>query len=251
MYIVCAPKQQVNEIITLLDKIAIKSYVLPLIDFVFDLEKLKYFEDNVNSFDYVMISSPSVIQATKEIIPQAINTKFITVGAKSAEEIRKYTENEIIYPEHSSGRKALLNEKLKILDFTEKKVLIIKGESNSKRDYSNITKLYPNRLELELYQRISLKINEAELKKLLDSGCVQGIIITTSSLVADLFALGTKICCSGLLQKELFIVLHPQIMKKLHEFGASKVLVTKSANKEEITALIMEYSAKNRIKLEI
>lgn len=238
MYIVCAPKMQVNGIIALLDKVAIKSYALPLIDFEFAPEKLKYLEENINSFDYVMLSSPSVINISKDIIAKAVKTKFITVGARSANEISKYTMSEVIYPENSSGRDAVLEGRLKFLDFTNKKVLIVKGDSNVGSDYSNITKAYPTWSKIELYHRISLNINEDELSVLLGSATIKGIIITTSNLVANLFDLCTKIGCREFLQKELFIVIHPQIAEKLRDLGITNIRVTKSANKEDLVNLI-------------
>lgn len=238
MYIVCAPQQQVDEIINLLDEINRESYALPLVDFHFDPDKLKYFAENINNFDYIMLSSPSVIKVSGEIISTAIMTKFITVGIKSADELRKYTANEIIYPKKSSGREALLNECLQSRNFANKKVLIIKGEDGENDGYLSFSQVYLSWLKLELYSKIPLGVNVEELKNLLFNSSVQGIILTTSSLVADLFAVAAKINCEKLLQKKLFIVLHQKIANKLHEYDVSRILLTKSAAKEDIIDVV-------------
>lgn len=238
MYIVCSPQQQIKSIIDLLDKQNISSYPLPLVDFHFDPGKFKYLNDNINNFDYVMLSSPSVIYAIQDIIKKSLNTKFITVGAKSALAIKNYTDNEIIYPNNISGREELLVNELPKINFNYKKVLIIKGENSIKDSYNSYVSTYPDWQIIDIYSRITLHTNEEDLKNLLKSDQVQGIIITTSSLVDDLFALAKRINCEKLIQKKLFMTIHPKIAKKLYTFGVTRVLLTKTVNKEEIVHLI-------------
>jgi uroporphyrinogen-III synthase len=238
MYIVCSPKMHMEEMIQLLNEIRVASYPMPLLDFKFDNEKLKYLEDNINSFDYVMISSPAVIEFIKSVIARAMFTKFITVGQQSANKIKKYTNKEVIYPELSSGQDALFNEKLKYLGLGDKKVLIIKGEIENNLGYNKLLKSYPSWQVLDIYKKIYLSPEPLEVKRILEDNTLRGIIITTSGVVGQLFAVARGVGCDKILQKMLFIAIHPKIEKKLLGYGVGRVLGTKSANKNDIVKLI-------------
>ena len=234
MYIVCAPKSQIAEMEVLLQNV--DTYPLPLIDFEFDLEKLDYIAKNINNFDYVMLSSPSGIDKLGSVLAQAQLTTFLTVGSESAKRLRQYTNNEIIYPQFSSGQSALLKENLANINFVNKNVLVIKG--NNDKLYEKLFIAYPNWKRLSLYKSVSLKIDGIWLKKAFELGKVQGMIVTSSTLVEELFKVVKLINCLDMVKKINFITIHPKIKKTLQAYGVQNILVTQRANKKDIVNII-------------
>ncbi len=96
MYLVCCPNIHMEEMVECLVEINVVGIPLPLLDFNFDTKKLQIVKEQINNFDYVMLSSPSSIEYIAEAITLATTPKFITVGTASAKRIAKYTEQEII-----------------------------------------------------------------------------------------------------------------------------------------------------------
>lgn len=235
MYILMAPQNQTTEMLKLLKDFDVMS--LPLIDLEFSIDKINYVEKNINNFDYVILTSPSAINKLNNAINQAHNTCFMTVGLQSANKIKQLTKNEVIYPENIDGRDALFKDKIPLLDFSNKKVLLIKGSDAG--FYNEIINRYPNWEVLDIYKRVHLiPENKELLKKLLTDRAVKGIIITTSILVDELFKLIDILGCRVLLQNIPFIVIHPKIRSALEQYGIKNILMTNSTNKREIADLI-------------
>lgn len=235
MYILCTPQNQMVEMLKLLDEIEI--IPLALVNLEFSIDKIKYIEQNIDNFDYVILSSPTTIEHLSHAISLAANTSFITVGEQSANKIKQLTTNKVIYPDNGSGRDILFTEKIPAIDFSEKNVLLVKGESSD--GYSEIIEKYPKWQVLDIYKKVNLASENKELlKKLLTNIAVKGIIITTSILVDELFKLIESLQCQLLLLNIRFIVIHPKIGKKLEQYGIQNIYITNSSNKNEILSLV-------------
>ncbi len=133
---------------------------------------------------------------------------------------------------------ALFNEKLRHLNLSDKKVLVIKGNNESDNGSTNLAAKYPNWTVLDVYTRNMLPIDKVEFNNYLSSNELRGIIITTSTLVGWLFKEAERVGCANKLKNCLFIVLHPQIEKKLINCGAGRILVTNSATRDAVVGLI-------------
>ena len=244
MYLVCCPNMQIEPLLNDLSKIDVIGLPLRLMDLEFDMGSIKFLEDNINRFDYVVIMSPAVIDVIKHIIMKATLPKFITVGITSATKIKKITTQEVIYPIEESGNEALFNEQMINLDLPNKKIMIIKGDGGSSEFYTQMNKYNIKWTNLEIYRRVLLDIEPNYFKKTLLVNNIEGIIITTSTLVEWLFIQAKRALCLNLLKECLFITLHQQIEKKLFEFGASRVLVTPIADRNAIIKLIKNNNEK-------
>lgn len=241
MYLVCCPNVHIASMLDELATIHLSGIGLPLMDFNFDPHNLKFLEENIDQFDYVIIPSPAVIDYAKDAITKASIPTFITVGKSSRDRICRLSSQPVIFPEVGSGGLALFNEKLYQLDLFNKKVLVVKGDGGNDDLYLEMTKHNIKWTTLELYKRVLHELDADYLKKLLIIEGLQGIIITTSILAEWLFKQAEKAHCTALLRSCLFIVIHPQIEQKLKDFGAARVLVTPDAGRSAVIELIKEF----------
>lgn len=241
MYLVCCPNVHMQTMINDLAKAHVVGVEIPLMEFKYDDKNLRFLEDNINQFDYVIIPSPAVIEYAKDAIALSYKPTFISVGAASGTKINKLTHKDVIYPKNGAGGAALFNEKLKDLDLPNKMVLVVKGEGGSEELYEKMAEHNIKWTSLDIYKRILLELEPDYLKKMLIIEGLQGIIITTRILVEWLFEQAAKDNCVDLLKNCLFITMHSQIEQRLHEFGALRVLVSPKAERASIVELIKEF----------
>ena len=211
---------------------------IPLMDFIFDATNLSFLEQNINQFDYIIIPSPAVIDYVQDAIKSAFKPTFITVGKASGAKIGKLTHRDVLFPTMGAGGMALFNEKIQQLDLQNKMVLVVKGEGGNEDLYAQMAKHNIKWTTLDIYKRVMHELEPDYLKKMLIIEGLQGIIITTSILVEWLFEQAEKSNCVDLLKSCLFITIHPQIEKKLIEFGALKILVTPRTERSAVIELI-------------
>ena len=238
MYLVCCPKVYLAEIVDSLALAKINALGLHLIDFEYDSKALQFLNANINSFDYVIIPSPLAIDYASEAISIATHPKFVVVGNASKTKITKYTRQSIICPDRSSGGAALFTEKLAYIDWSGKKVLLVKGLGGSRE---LIKKMQQHNIEfttINIYRRLSLRLPDEFFKKILLEKYLQGIIITSSILVEYLFKEAHLAQCSDVLKRIPFITIHTRIKNKLLQYGVKNIYVTANANKNEIAQII-------------
>ncbi|MCX8514824.1 MAG: hypothetical protein RL017_84 [Pseudomonadota bacterium] len=225
MYIVCCPKDNAHEIISGLNQQQITTYFLDLLDIEYFETNFKLLELSIKRFDYIIFSSALVIEHAKDIIRNTPCATFITVGSASAQRIKKYTTNKVIYPAIGSGAKALIDSKLNTIDFSNKNILMIKGEGGN--DYldnyfKNNNAVY---VIIEVYKRIYKQLSTLEFKKIILLSQLQGIIITSSGLVDWLFQQAQINNAIEWLKQQNFITLHDDIKNQLNGFGVNSVVV--------------------------
>lgn len=233
LFILCTPRNQTPAIEDLLHKFS--TYSLPLLNLVFDEDKLKYLEEKINSVDYLIITSPSVIEKIAPIIRIAKHTQFITVGIPSSKKLQESTSNLILYPKLESGKEALVAEILSKIDFRHKKVVLLSSD-NSNNDI--FLQICPHLEVITLYNNVRIYPELKELHNLLNKDEVTGIVITSTILVDELISIIWQINCEHIIEDMLFIVIHEKIAKKLRDYGAKNIKITKSADKQEILQLI-------------
>lgn len=254
MYLICCPDYAVNEINKQLATIQILGIPLVIMGIHKNLDNLEWLNDNINNYPYILLNSPTAIKLSADAIKKVTEAEaFLTVGRSSANYLQKFTNANIIFPESTSGTLALFNEKIKYLDLIGKHILILRGNlKNSKIDNPKIgdSKIGDSKIEskfleaginytvLDIYDYIKLEMEAEYFKKLLLSQAPQGIIITCSLLVDWLVNYAKAKGCFELLQKLVFVTIHPNIEKKLKQTGMQRVFVTKEANRDSVVELI-------------
>lgn len=237
MYLICCPNVYAKQMVDNLAEIGVEGVPLNILDLSFDLDRLNFIKEQIDAFDYVLVSSPAAIDFLAPAIVAATTTTFITVGTASANKIKSYNANiNVIHPEEGSGKEALFVEKLRYLDLSHKKILVIVSDGENSILPPNINE--HNATIVEVYKRKLLELDPVELEQHLHSEKLRGIVITSSGMADWLFEEAAKINCVGALKDSLFIVLHPQIEKHLLTLGSGRILVTESTDRSSVAKLI-------------
>jgi len=238
MYLVCCPNPQIKELVKALAEINIISLPIYLMDFEPNINALNWLEENINNYKYIMLNSPTVIDFSVKAIIKATCPTFLTVGKSSADQLKELTKQEVFYPKHSVGELALFNEIMQNLDLLNNEILIVKGNLGNDTVRLELEQRDSKWKVLEIYKRIQIKQLPGHLKKTLNSGRWQGIIVTSSLLVDWLFAHAAVDGCVELLKASTFIVIHKRIAENLMKLGASRVLITQDTSRKSIIELI-------------
>jgi uroporphyrinogen-III synthase len=248
MYLVCCPKDNAHEIINVLQQQNIATCFLDLLDIEYFETNFKLLEQSINRFEYIVFSSALAIEHAKDIIHNTVHATFITVGSASARRIKKYTNNQVIYPTQTSGAKALIETQLKYIDFSNKNILMIKGEGgNDELDnyFKTINVIY---VIIEVYKRVYKHIAALEFKKIILQPQLQGIIITSSGLVDWLFHQAQLNNCLDWLKKLTFYTLHEDIKKQLHDFGVIDVVLINEF-KQNLPEVLQQRNDTNKLNI--
>lgn len=220
MYLVFASTLQASQILSDLAKQNIQAKHIPSMEIEPDLESITQLKQIINDFDYIIFTSPTAIEFASKVL---INTKaqYLTVGQMTAKRLAKYINpDKILHPQTSSGVDALIEEVLAKIDLANKKVLLVKGDSDSLRITSYLAD------KVDIYQEITIyhyKYLPLDLKPLLK--ITTGIVITSSVEAKYLFAQAKKF---GYLEDLLllpFVTIHQNIFKLLKSYGVSNVIL--------------------------
>ncbi|HMT03255.1 MAG TPA: uroporphyrinogen-III synthase [Burkholderiales bacterium] len=242
MYLVISPDGQLDQLINYLQKDKIKAIPIPLMNFIINQKNIKQLKDIINDFEYVIFNSPTAIHICSDVIKNATYPTFLTVGEASAIRLKGLTTLPIIYPLRNSGADNLFEEKLKYLDFKNKKILIVKGVGGSNTLKKKLSLIKANWQEIDIYIRNKKYIDVSFIKKSLTSKELQGIIITSSILVEWLFSNAKEHDYLDILLNKQFFTIHNNIAEKLLNYGVSKVFISNKADQYSLVNLVKEFS---------
>jgi hypothetical protein len=81
---------------------------------------------------------------------------------------------------------------------------------------------------LGIYEHIFCNLAPDYLQKILTTVNLQGIIITTTTLVKWLFKEALNANCVKLLQQQIFVTINPKIEQALISYGVERIIVVES-----------------------
>ena len=240
MYLVCCIENQSSHSIEQLQQSGIDSKPLVLMRCVPDVYSLDDMLTKYAAYDYIFLVSPTCIDVCRELITDNHkNITFGVMGEASLKHFQSYNQfANIISPKNNSGAKALINECLNEINFSNKRSLILQGDDGdeSLANYFESNKI--NYDKLQVYVREKVEPDISNLQALLESDILSGIIITSSLLVDRLFEIANKYAFHKYLVQQRFITIHPKIMNRLHLYGVEEIYTTSSTAKQNIIDLI-------------
>lgn len=221
MYLVFASKTLAPQIIDKFASEGNKATHIPSMQIEVAQQAIAELQNIVNNFDYIIFTSPTAIEYAGSVIKD-VNAEFITVGKMTAQRLAKHIRpnNKILYPVHSSGVDALIKEVLDSISLANKRVLLVKGDSDSLQ----LTEYIANKVEV--YQELTIyhyNYLPLDLKLLLKTAT--GIVITSSVEVNYLFSQAKKF---GYLEDLLllpFVTIHQNIIRLLQANGVSNIVL--------------------------
>ncbi len=237
MYLICSTEENSNIIIEQFKNIGIEAKKLIIVKFIVFDNRLKLILETINSYDYILITSSTIIKYLSSVIKISQNPIFLTVGKTSADKILNINPQIVIYPNINSGIHSLCEEKLLNVDFFNKRLLIIEG-STSNNYIKQFLKYIPMDISsVIVYQTIYEEINKNFINYKFDDAS-NGIIVTSGGLVDWLFT-KTKINFDkNKLINTNFYTIHKNISDKLINYGVKNVFVTKDSQVNQIVDLI-------------
>lgn len=241
MYLLCCPVNQIPEMSQKFQLAKINSYPLGLIELVLDEGCFNWLYGNINTFDVVIFVSPSAIDFCSSMFALIKpNIEFLVMGRASAEKLHQLTKNKIRYSNDSSGASSLFFEIIKpdATLFRSKKILIVQGSGGQDmlNQYLQLEGMHS--CVIKLYTHNPARLTPGTLTNLFAKNKFEGVIVTSSLLVNELFKQAKTDKCIEILKKTEFITIHSNIAQKLYEYGVANVLVTPGVKKSDLIGLL-------------
>lgn len=216
---------------------------MPLLDLPVNREGLHYVINHAHTFNAMIFTSPKSINVCSLVIPNITNSFFYVMGAKSAAVLHKIINDNprvvINYPKNTAGSLGLITEVLSKVDFSNKRILLVKGSCGNimLEEWLGLNQV--NYTAIDVYAHIKININKNLLHDIL-SNKLCGIILTSGLMVDYLFELAIKHNMLDVLQSQKFFTIHPKIVNKLVNLGVAhdNIKVTDTANKSELLGLL-------------
>ena len=238
MFFICSTDENSDKLIMQFNNVGdeVKKFIVARINII--NSQLKILLKTINDYDYVVITSSTLINHLSAAISMAYKPIFITVGETSANKINHISSQILIYPTQSSGVQALCHQRLFNIDFLNKKILILEGNEPNEYIKSFLTYSYCDISCINIY-KVSYDISGYK-KYMVEYICgtnIEGIIITSSGLVEKLFTIPKINSEHDKLIQTNFFTIHNNIKDKLISYGVKNVFVTKEAQIEQLLSL--------------
>jgi len=242
MYLLFSSYNASRLILQKLANLNLECIYIPIVELLPNNTNIDKLNQIIASYDYIILTSSEAINLVNKTISLAAkNIVFITSGKKTAESLKKYITNNILFPVKNTGSKAIVDEVLRNIPIQQKRCLIIRGTVASEELQQYFRKInYTNFTEIDVYTQKLLELQPILLKKLLGKDELQGIIITSSELARHLAESVVQNGFFELLLKQRFITIHPKIQNQLNQFNLNNVYVTKDASYDAISETIKE-----------
>lgn len=225
MYLLCCSEINteyiVNKVKLLLNITKKDITTLNLMQLELRLDEITEFKQNVGNYEYIIFVSPSCIYCVRDVIPQIKNTIFLVMGSASYKYLRKLTNLEILYPVQSRGADSLITEVIGHLNVKDKNVLLVKGVGGNLMFGQKLLNYFMQSDSIDVYSRRRISIDKSAFLRYVND--YNGIIITSSVFVTQLFDLAREYGVVEKLQDVKFITWHNKIKDVLYSYGTKNV----------------------------
>ncbi|MFN8770559.1 MAG: uroporphyrinogen-III synthase [Neisseriaceae bacterium] len=192
-------------------------HLLPIRKNILKLEK------TIDQYNYIILVSPNCIDFAKTAIVKANFPEFMVMGYDSYKVLSHFSSKKIHYPKRLTGSAGLIEEIIKDLDLLNKKILIVTGGFRNKIIENKLHEFGAVYEVLDVYETKMFDLPIETIKKITRIPTYRGIIITSSSLVAWLFAKAEDNGFIDILREITFVTWHKNILIKLKELGVVQV----------------------------
>ena len=241
---------------------------MPLFDLSINYNKLQLIINHIHEFNVTIFTSPKSIRAYHQVLSKLSNLRnvisrnmFYVMGESSAIELRSIlykliednrsiginvdisadisTDINIEYPKYITGASGLIEEILSQIDFTNKRVLLLKGSYGNIMLESWLKDKQINYTAINVYNHVKVLISKVAFLKILNNE-LQGIIITSGLMVDYLFELALHYNMRNYLIVQNFLTIHSKIADKLVALGVARdhIKITNTTNKNDLLALL-------------
>lgn len=239
MFLITRPIAESNELIALLADKGIVATHLPLMSIVpcqkFSLGDI----DAIKKAKVVFITSPTTVTYAQELIQLlANNVQVIAAGQSSATRVHDVNPNLKVISHAMAGVQEIIATGV-FNDVSE--ILILGGNEPNEKLIKYCEEQQIKYYFICAYQRVDLiALNKLEIENTIFANQLSGVVITSSHLAKLIIALMEESSLlKNKLQTTLFISIHSNITRVLHDYGLN-VRTTASSDNASIVKLIME-----------
>jgi uroporphyrinogen-III synthase len=215
--------------------------VLAILD-VEDTEPLFDAAIRLDDFDWAAFVSPNAVDKALSVVlakrPWPARLRAATVGASSEQALAAYGITDVVAPRERFDSEALL-ELPELQDMAGKRVVIFRGDGG--RDLLGDT-LKQRGAAVEYvtcYRRGKPELDPAPLMKLWNDGQLDGLTVTSSEGLRNLFDMVGKLGQAWLKKTPLFVP-HQRIAEQAQNLGCQNVVLTGPAD-DGLIAGLLEY----------